>query len=238
MIHQDSCERTRRTATLIEIGLFENDTVVDAGNIFTGIARTAQHLAVITLRSSLQCGKQVVTDLAHIQFVHAAATSGGDPGAELIVAQSNFLQTVEVVIVRGGLNGPDVGTGGTVKLRIGFDQVVIDRVAQVGQIDPAECTVPVGAIALAARPSPRLSAHLMTYQGFPSGQSAVQLRANLPNRVRLRSLVVHRVHTPSRKPGTQVFKIPVLRFCSCWRRLTIFFGFIVHPKTLSTTSDF
>src|SRR5436305_3548530 len=85
-----------------------------------------------------------------VELVDVAAPRGPDEGDELVVLEPHLVESVEVEV--GGL-GLDPGadfTFGLVERVVRGDQVAVDRVAEVGQIEPAESAVPVGAVALAS----------------------------------------------------------------------------------------
>ena len=154
----------------VEALLLEDDAIVDTGDVAVVAARPGQDLAVIGFRPAGESGQQVVADRANVQLVQLAAAAGGDHGDELVVGQANFLPAVEVEIVGHGLD-PVLRTAlEPVEQIVGGDQAVVNGVAEVGQIDPAERAVPVGAIALAAvKLGPRGLQQLLVQRLVPVG---------------------------------------------------------------------
>ena len=102
------------------------------------------------LGPAVERGQQVVPDAADVQLVELPAAAGRHQGHQPVVGQADFLAGVEVEVVGDGLDPGFRPAGGLVQQVVGGDQVVVDGVAQVGQIEAAERAVPVAAIALAA----------------------------------------------------------------------------------------
>ena len=114
------------------------------------VACAGRHLAMIRFGATGDGGQQVVADGTHVQFVHLSARGGGDQADQLIIGQADFLPGVEVVVVHGRLDPGFLFSFSLIEQIVSGDHLVVDRVAQVRQIDAAERSVPVGAIALRA----------------------------------------------------------------------------------------
>ena len=135
---------------LLQPLLFEDDAVVNAGNLALVAAGAGQHLAMIGLGPPGQRGQQVVADGANVQLVHLAAAAGREQCHQPVVGQLHFLAGVEVVIGGRGFDPAARPPADPIQQVVGGDQVLVDGVAEVGQIDAAERPVPVAAVALAA----------------------------------------------------------------------------------------
>ena len=81
---------------------------------------------------------------------HLPAVVRRDQGHHLVVRQPDFLPPVEIEVVGRRLDPSLRLSDGSIEQIVGGDQVLIDGVAQMGQIDAAERAVPIAAIALAA----------------------------------------------------------------------------------------
>ncbi len=94
-------------------------------------------------------GQQVVLDGANVEFDHPAAVARREQRHELVVRQADFLPGVEIEIVRRGFDPRFATAGGLFQQRVGGNEMFVNRVPQMRQIQPAECPVPVRAVALA-----------------------------------------------------------------------------------------
>ncbi len=108
------------------------------------------HLLVIRLGPASQRGQQVVLDAAHVEFGHLPAVVRRYQGHHLVVRQPDFLAGVEIEVVGRGLDPGLRLSDGSIQQVVGGDQMLVDGVAEMGQIDAAERAVPIAAIALAA----------------------------------------------------------------------------------------
>ena len=135
---------------LVEVGLLEDDAVVDAGARCRCDWFAGQHLAVIGLGLAGERGQQVVPDAADVQFQQLPAAAGRDQGDQLVVGQADFLPGVEIEVVGRGLDPGLRASARPVQQVVGGDQAAVDGVAEVRQVDAAEGPVPVAAVALAA----------------------------------------------------------------------------------------
>ena len=128
---------------LVEVGLLEDHAVVNAGAVAVALICAGQHLAVIGLRLPRERCQQVVLDAADVQFGKHAAAAGYDQGHQPVVGQANLLPGVEIVVVGRGLH-PGLGAiGQAIEGFVGGDQAVVDRVAEVRQVNAAEGPVPM-----------------------------------------------------------------------------------------------
>ncbi len=140
---------------LVEVFLFEDDAVVDAGHIARAHRFAGADRVVIRLFAARERGEQVVADGADIEFVQMAAVRRGNERQQPVAGQTDLGAGVEVVIVGRELDPGFVAfgqaaMGGRVEQVVGSDQVLEDGVAQVRQVRAAEGAVPVAAVALAA----------------------------------------------------------------------------------------
>ena len=104
---------------------------------------------VIRLGAAVEGGQDVGGGVPGVQLVDVAPRRGADVGDEVAVLEPDLRTGVEVEV---GHVERDAGVGaslGLVERVVGGDQVAIDGVAEVGEVEPAEGAVPVGAVALA-----------------------------------------------------------------------------------------
>jgi hypothetical protein len=120
MVHQTLASKAVVLKPLIEVGLLENDAIMDAGNVITSCAGPMKHFAMITFGPSLQSCQQVVRDLTDIQLIKTAAATRCDPSTESVIAEANLLQSIEIEIVRRGLNR-STRIRNTIEQCVGFD---------------------------------------------------------------------------------------------------------------------
>ena len=136
---------------LIKPFLLEDDAIVNAGDLAVLSVLSREHLAMIGFGPSRQGGLQIVADRPHVQLVQLAALGWSQQANQFVVAQLDFGSGVEVEITGDAFDGSILGTSKhLVEQVVGGDQMVVDGVSQVRQVGPAEGTVPVAAVALAA----------------------------------------------------------------------------------------
>jgi hypothetical protein len=133
---------------LIEIGLFEDHTVVDAGDLAVAATGAGQHLAVIGFGATRERGEQVVANRTDIELVQHASGGRCQQANEPIIGQANFLAGVEVVIIDGRLDKSRRLAGGLVDFVVASDELVVNGIPQVREVDAAERPMPIGAVAL------------------------------------------------------------------------------------------
>ena len=144
--------------------------------------------------------QQIVADRPHVQFVHLAARRRSQQGHQPVVGQPHFLAGVEVEIVHLGFDPGPSSRHGLVQQLLGGDQMVVDRIAQVRQIDarrtrrassrnctgpgtargaPSTCSSP-SIPSRSASSSRRLTIIMRLYISFASGYLTLKFRQKPP----------------------------------------------------------
>ena len=107
-------------------------------------------------RAAGQRGQQVVADRADVELVELPAAAGAIRATSLSLAswtswRPSKLKSSAVASIQASSRAcGSRSTGRLIEQVVGGDQVLIDGVAQMRQVDPAEGPVPVAAVALAA----------------------------------------------------------------------------------------
>ena len=104
---------------------------------------------VVRLGSAVEGGQHVGGGVPSVEFVDVAPLRGADVGDQVSVLESDLRARVQVEIGHVERDAGVVASLGLVERIMCGDQVAIDGIAEVGQIEPAEGAVPVGAVALA-----------------------------------------------------------------------------------------
>ena len=103
---------------------------------------------MIGLRSASHGREQVVPNRSDIEFVHPPTRLRFEPGNHLVACQTDFGVAIEVVIVRVCFDPVLPLFQYRFEMVFGLNQLAEDGISKMGQIDAAERSMPVTAIAL------------------------------------------------------------------------------------------
>ena len=105
---------------------------------------------MIGFRPALECREHVDRGLPDVEFVDVPALGRLNQNDQTLVLELDLLARIQIVVADLEHDpGPGLGLG-IVEGIVGGDQAAINRVAKMRQIKPAEGTMPVRTVALAA----------------------------------------------------------------------------------------
>lgn len=150
MVEQALAGRLVVEEAIFQPRLLEDHPVMNAGDAAAVGIDPCQDFFVVGLGTAGERGEQVVADGADIEFVQLAAAGRGQEADEFVAGKANFLPQIEVIVLDSCFHKTTGAANRLIEQVLAGDELVIDGVAQMGEIDAAEGTVPVGAVALTA----------------------------------------------------------------------------------------